>query len=406
LRGLSRLVAVGILRAWEGLAFQGSGSVPRPSGPPEAHSPGTNSDRVLIIGGGPASGWGVSSHDLALPGSLARALSARTGRGTDVTLIADPFGFLEQLPILLVGQDLGRMDAIVVFVGVNDAVRLTSEKSWEKNLGRLLRTLEHETLDSTYVYVVDIQPIRTIPVFDTLLGSIANVHARHLSAQTVRVCRSVPRVVFLSLTDAKFLVTGRYRNSTDYRLWGEFLAGAMAERLDVAENEFSSHSFRATPSESTPGLVDIGDRPAKRETRFDRILALTQQSFGTTSAACVLRDHDVMRMTVTGAVAPDDMSWDDSMSASVILQPGATIVGDTHADERFRNKPYVLGPPYMRFYAGFPLESPSGERIGTLCVFDPEPRKRTGVDSVLLRQLALMIQEELHTSGAISDSRD
>jgi GAF domain-containing protein len=152
------------------------------------------------------------------------------------------------------------------------------------------------------------------------------------------------------------------------------------------------------------GVVDTG-RPTKRETRFDRILALAQQSFGTESAACVLRDHDVMRMTVSGAVAPDDLSWFDSMSATVVLQPGATIVGDTHADERFRNKPYVLGPPFMRFYAGFPLESPSGERIGTLCVFDSEPRIRSGVNSVLLRQLALMIQEELHASGANADSR-
>jgi hypothetical protein len=53
----------------------------------------------------------------------------------------------------------------------------------------------------------------------------------------------------------------------------------------------------------------------------------------------------------------------------------------------------------VRFFAGFPIESPSGERIGALCVFDPAPGTRAGADSVLLRQLALMIQEELHSGG-------
>lgn len=56
--------------------------------------------------------------------------------------------------------------------------------------------------------------------------------------------------------------------------------------------------------------------------------------------------------------------------------------------------PLVVGAPHTRFYAGFPIESPSGERIGVLCVFDPEPRVDE-VDTVLLRELALMVQAEL-----------
>ncbi|SEN96319.1 SGNH/GDSL hydrolase family protein [Cryobacterium sp. TMT1-3] len=240
MQGLNRLLIVGIMRAWMGFIRQDSASIPRPTDLPQAHSPGGDSDRVLIVGGGPASGWGVSSHDLALPGSLARALSARTGRGADVTLAADPFGILEKLPDLLIGHDLSQVHAVVIFVGVNDAVNLTSEKSWEQNMGLLLRALERETLDGTYVYVMDIQPIRTIPAFDSLLGSVANAHARHLTVRTERVCRAVPRSVYLPLTENAFLVFGRYQNSTDYRLWGEFLAAEMAERLDLARDRLGS----------------------------------------------------------------------------------------------------------------------------------------------------------------------
>jgi len=74
---------------------------------------------------------------------------------------------------------------------------------------------------------------------------------------------------------------------------------------------------------------------------------------------------------------------------------GPLVVPDALADPRFLDHPLVLGAPHTRFYAGFPIESPSGERIGVLCVFDPEPRPIDEVDTVLLRELALMVQAEL-----------
>ncbi len=387
------------MRAWMKLALQNSDTIPRPTGPPQAHSPGTNSDRVLILGGGTAAGWGVTSHDLALPGSLARALSTRTGRGTDVTLVADPFGFLEGLPNLLIGQDLSQINAVVVFIGVNDAVNLTTERAWERNMGLLLRALERETSDGTYMYVMDIQPIRTIPAFDSLLGSIANAHARRLTARTERVCRGIPRTVYLPLTKNTILlsglVSGRYRNSSDYRLWGEFLAREMADRLDLAQDHLGPNKARSLPI-TAPREVEAGDEPRVREARFDPVLALARQSFGTESAAFLLRDHSGLRVVASAGPTDDNPAGSDSLSATVVIQPGALVVGDTQKDERFRSNSYVTGAPFVRFFAGFPIESPSGERIGILCVFDPEPRIRADIDIVLLRQLALMIQDELH----------
>ena len=45
---------------------------------------------------------------------------------------------------------------------------------------------------------------------------------------------------------------------------------------------------------------------------------------------------------------------------------GPFIVPDARSDDRFRLNPVVVGGPKIRFYAGFPIESPSGERIGAL----------------------------------------
>ena len=71
------------------------------------------------------------------------------------------------------------------------------------------------------------------------------------------------------------------------------------------------------------------------------------------------------------------------------------MVPDALQDPRFEANAQVVGDPYIRFYAGYPIESPSGERIGALCVFDPEPRADPEIDRVVLRELARLLQREI-----------
>jgi GAF domain-containing protein len=65
---------------------------------------------------------------------------------------------------------------------------------------------------------------------------------------------------------------------------------------------------------------------------------------------------------------------DVSFCAHAILQPGPLVVRDTQTDARFKDNPYVLSRPYIRFYAGAPLTTEEGSRLGTLCVLDTVPR--------------------------------
>lgn len=53
-------------------------------------------------------------------------------------------------------------------------------------------------------------------------------------------------------------------------------------------------------------------------------------------------------------------------------------------DARFADNPLVTGEPRIRFYAGAPIELPGGERIGTVCVIDREPRQLTDAQRTLL----------------------
>lgn len=58
-----------------------------------------------------------------------------------------------------------------------------------------------------------------------------------------------------------------------------------------------------------------------------------------------------------------------------ILENKTFYVPNADADERFFDNPLVQSDPYVKFYAGVPLELETGVRLGTLCVIDNKPRE-------------------------------
>lgn len=84
--------------------------------------------------------------------------------------------------------------------------------------------------------------------------------------------------------------------------------------------------------------------------------------------------HQIAAWNITRAVCDRK----DSMCA-VVFQGGATVVvPDASLDPRFAENPYVSGRiSAIRFYASSPLRCPSGQILGTLCVFDTAVRELT-----------------------------
>jgi hypothetical protein len=70
----------------------------------------------------------------------------------------------------------------------------------------------------------------------------------------------------------------------------------------------------------------------------------------------------------------DPISRQDAFCAHTILQDDIFEVRDTLADARFCNNHLVLQQPVVRFYAGVPLVSPEGFKIGAFCIMDNKPR--------------------------------
>ena len=85
-----------------------------------------------------------------------------------------------------------------------------------------------------------------------------------------------------------------------------------------------------------------------------------------------------------------ETNLDISFCVHTIKDDEPLVVPNAKHDERFATNPLVVGPPGMRFYAGAPLITPNGYRIGTLCVFDTTPRSFSEVQERQLQRLTAM----------------
>jgi lysophospholipase L1-like esterase len=401
-----RWVSAPVLRAWVASKTGEVDRLPRPRDAPESHSIGFNSDRVLIFGGGPAVGWGVLSHEIALPGTLGRALSRRTGRGADVHVAAVPRLKVGSAADELSGIKLHRYDALVVTLGVNDAGALTSLSSWRRDLTSTLRMIARQSSPVSRIFVAGVHPIRSIPVYNSPLGSIADAHARKMNTISAEVCTLMPRATYVPLTAPEERSALRFRDAMSYRHWGEELAEHMAPQLDAErlladlDRTLMSEEGADAERDRAAAVVELGILHDDRTWQFDDVVGRACTTFGVRSATVSVIDSDHLVHKAQIGDVPQLITLGDSFTASVIRERDGMMVPDACADARFRNLPHVAGEPHIRFYAGFPVESPDGNRIGTLNIFDPAPQ--SSFDSwglPLLRQFGLMAQAEIRRGG-------
>ncbi|KLJ01933.1 EAL domain-containing protein [Luteimonas sp. FCS-9] len=124
---------------------------------------------------------------------------------------------------------------------------------------------------------------------------------------------------------------------------------------------------------STLADYHVLDAPAEPE--FDRLVQLASRLFSVPIVliSLVTRDRQVFKARVGLEVCETER--DVSFCAHAILQDDVMVVPDALEDPRFAANPLVLGPPFIRFYAGKPLVTPGGQRLGTVCLIDTQPRQ-------------------------------
>ncbi|MBB5234264.1 PAS domain S-box protein [Deinococcus budaensis] len=131
---------------------------------------------------------------------------------------------------------------------------------------------------------------------------------------------------------------------------------------------------------------------------LDRTAALAAQVFRVPVAAVTFIDADQQWFTARVGVELRQAPRSTSFCTHVVRPdgPDVLVVPDTRADVRFRHLPVVVNPPFVRFYAGAPLVTPDGFKIGTLCLYDMTPRPDLTPDErATLQALADNVVSEL-----------
>ncbi len=142
-------------------------------------------------------------------------------------------------------------------------------------------------------------------------------------------------------------------------------------------------------------LHDLDTRGPRLEAASDRFTDLLRRVFGVPVALVTLVDRDQQLFkSDAGSTSP--------FCAHAMQTPDwPLVVPDAHKDPIFAKKPWVTGPPGVRFYAGAVLRAPDGAPLGTACIIDIVPRDGFSADDrQTLTDIAALVSTELRLREA------
>jgi len=140
------------------------------------------------------------------------------------------------------------------------------------------------------------------------------------------------------------------------------------------------------------------------EERFDRITRLASKFLGTPISVVSLVADKCQWFKSAQGLNATETPREISFCGHAILGDETFVVENATQDSRFADNPLVTADPNIRSYAGQPLHTEDGHRVGTLCVIDRIPRTFTPEQLEVLRDLAALVETELQR-GQLSDTQ-
>ncbi|WP_157489619.1 GAF domain-containing protein [Frigoribacterium sp. Leaf44] len=230
--------------------------VPSPRGRPTYRADSPDPDTVLLIGTGPTHGFGVTSHEQALTGQIAKETSKSTGRACSVDYIGDEMMNAGSARSWIGDHDLSLYDTVVVMLGLNDAVMLTPLDGWQRDVTTLVTDLTRRVHPTARIVLVGVQPVRSVTRFDNPFGSVADRHAARMNDITERIAAQHPSASYFRLPPGELQPGRPHGCETMYRQWGTVVADRVAPTLDVVRRgETVEHIGRTSVAPVVPERV-------------------------------------------------------------------------------------------------------------------------------------------------------
>ncbi|MFB9990965.1 GAF domain-containing protein [Deinococcus oregonensis] len=116
------------------------------------------------------------------------------------------------------------------------------------------------------------------------------------------------------------------------------------------------------------------------ERSFDLLAEGLAKLYRTSFALVTFMDATHQHVKAASGLEVRSIPLASSVCQYLLTSEGAMIIGDITQDERVTNQTVVTGLHRLRFYAGAPIQSADGFRIGSVCVLDTLPREPETVD--------------------------
>ena len=199
-------------------------ALPHPVGEPSVVVAGSDPDRILMVGSGIMVGTGVFTHSQGIAGHLARDIAAATHRGITVDIFPIPGLLLRHTTGHLAALNLNSYDAVVLAVGLNDALIFTSRAEWRRALVQTIATISELMPPRGHTFIITIADPTQSPLFRRIPARIAAARADALNTRTRQLTANQSAVTLISFELGPPENTARPYDRNSYKRWSSQLA--------------------------------------------------------------------------------------------------------------------------------------------------------------------------------------
>ncbi|WP_119729245.1 SGNH/GDSL hydrolase family protein [Thermomonospora amylolytica] len=181
--------------------------------------------RLAVVGDSTAMGVGAERHAEAMPGFTAAALAAATGRPV-AWQVAGRTGATARRVSREHAPRLDPADAVLVLVGINDLLKLSPLRTWERDLADLVAAVRRSA-GPVPVLIAGMPHVHRFPALPQPLRAVLGLRALAMDHAMRRVAARLPDVTHLRVGTPdlhRYFAADRFHPSREgYRLWAERL---------------------------------------------------------------------------------------------------------------------------------------------------------------------------------------
>ncbi len=194
---------------------------------------GAQAAKLFVIGESTVAGLGARTHELALAGQFAKQLSEHIGRPVEWKVIGKNGVTARRTIDELIPQlPDERFDYILIGIGGNDVMKLSSPRKWRRDMTELLGILRSKNTDAvifiTNCPMIIASPIMPFPI-KPILWKLSQMHNENILEFT----RGIDRVFYYQqpaqFRIEGFFADGMHPSEQGYADWAEAMMKYFSE---------------------------------------------------------------------------------------------------------------------------------------------------------------------------------